>query len=596
MLHKIGSLSLKTKLFLLILIFFCIPSILIGMNWQSRSSQTIEKIAVDYDQLLVGQIQDRLDAYFKDLAKDLSPYLVHPLVTQYIYLAKGDTYGDFAIGQRLQKEVFPSLLFSRNEITRFSLISAEGPIVTSEGGFDPAERYRSVLNLLSDDSSFKVLNITWYNGKPIVTAAQKIVDASLSSAQGLFVIDIDLYELARFFGNIQLGQSGFIWIFGKDGEIIYHPDHGKISNRLEPAVRGNFGSSNGYFMSTIDREKKLIYYSQSSLTEWYIVSEVPFHELNGTLMVLRNTSIAFMLLLILLALVVGGIGSLTVTGSLLKLQRLMRRAEIGDLSVRAPGNRLFVEIDSLNQGFNRMIAELRRLIEVEHRAELREKEMEIKQQESMLRMMQSQINPHFLYNTLEVINSYAIVTDVLPISRMATALARIFRYSINHSSRRVTLQQELDYIRTYLSIHSERNLDFILDWDVDEHQAANVEAASLIIQPIVENAFIHGYDRYKLSADYIGIHGREEQSSYIVTISDRGGGIESAVMKQLNDVFLGTADPIIATEGRIPSDGGGIGLWNVHKRIQLTFGSNYGLWITKSDESGTDIEIRLPLK
>ncbi|MBO9605095.1 MAG: histidine kinase [Paenibacillaceae bacterium] len=595
MVAKMRELSLKTKLIVFICLFFCIPFLMISINWQQRSSRSIERIAVDYDKLLVGQIQDRLDTYFKDLANVMSPLLVHPLVNQFIYLQPGDKYGMFSVGQQLQREVFPSILFFRSEVASLSLVSSLGPVISSVSELDAAGRYPSIVDKLASDHSFQVLNVSQVNGRPTITAAQRIADRTLIEPQGVLVVDIYLDELTRFFGDMQLGQSGYIWIFGSDGEVIFHTDRGRIGRVLEPEARARFIGEGGYYLQDAKDGKKLVYFSRSALTGWNVVSEVPIRELSGDLLGLRNASALFMLLLVALALLAGGGASLSVTSPLLKLQRLMKRAESGDLNVAAPRNALYVEIDSLNQGFNRMMAELRRLIEVEHRAELREKEMQLQQKESMLRMMQSQINPHFLYNTLEVINSNAIVAKAWPISRMATALARIFRYSVNHAGGQIALRQELEHIRTYLSIHAERNPDFTLHWEVDERKAEHALAVGMILQPIVENAFIHGYDRHKESPDFIAIRGNEEENDYVVSIVDRGGGMDPAVMAKINDAFGRTAIDAEPTRTSGEEGSGGIGIWNVHQRIRLTFGAGYGVRVARSDSSGTTVEIRLPM-
>src|SRR5690606_36905962 len=110
-----------------------------------------------------------------------------------------------------------------------------------------------------------------------------------------------------------------------------------------------------------------------------------------------------------------------------------------------------VEISSLYRSYNSMVDEIRRLVEVVHRAELKEKELELRQMESRLMLMQSQINPHFLYNSLEVVNSYAIEAGVKEVSRMAVAIAKMFRYNMRDLKSQVPLSEEFEHLRTYLS-------------------------------------------------------------------------------------------------------------------------------------------------
>jgi two-component system sensor histidine kinase YesM len=147
--------------------------------------------------------------------------------------------------------------------------------------------------------------------------------------------------------------------------------------------------------------------------------------------------------------------SFRLTRSLSLLRRLMKSAENREWTVQAPEDR-HDEIGGLYRSFNHMVNEIRRLIEVVHASKLKEKELQLKQQSAMMQAMQSQINPHFLYNTLEAINSHAIVEGVMPISKMATALADLFRYSVQSSSETVSLKEELDHVKTYMDIQKER--------------------------------------------------------------------------------------------------------------------------------------------
>jgi two-component system sensor histidine kinase YesM len=296
--------------------------------------------------------------------------------------------------------------------------------------------------------------------------------------------------------------------------------------------------------------------------------------------------------LIIIALVTVGGYSLFLSRSLSQLRYMMKRAELGDLSVMAPSHKN-QEINSLYHSFNKMVEEIRGLIEVVHTSKIKEKQMEIKQRESMLASIQSKINPHFLYNTLEVINSHAITEGYMPISRMVIALAKIFRYSVGSPQEIINVQVELDQIQTYLEVQKQRFEELNMEINIEYGTRKQVKALKLLLQPIVENAFIHGYEKHKIEPSYIGVFDELRDDCYVIKVVDKGGGMSAGKVEQFNHIFNEVTINQIVDDYQHPFLDR-IGLWNVHSRIVLAFGNPYGLHIAKSDESGTVIEIRFP--
>ncbi|TVY01044.1 sensor histidine kinase [Paenibacillus cremeus] len=270
----------------------------------------------------------------------------------------------------------------------------------------------------------------------------------------------------------------------------------------------------------------------------------------------------------------------------------------GEMFVRAqvhPGRQ--DELNELNESFNQMVEKLHRLIDEVHTSELREKELVIKQRETMLKSMQAQINPHFLYNTLEVINSYAILENVMPISRMATSLAALFRYSITNDSEKVSLYEEMKHVQTYLDIQKERyeHLTVQLQWSWDDLRY--IQTLRLTLQPLVENVFRHAYEKHERYPEYIAIQGEPTPKGYRVTIIDHGGGMDASVMEKLNLAFRSSSETEYSLPGKEHDEdhrSGNVGLWNVHQRLRLSFGEPYGLYISSSSSQGTCMEVQLP--
>ncbi|NQX59679.1 sensor histidine kinase [Paenibacillus qinlingensis] len=591
---KRKALSINAKLVCIILFFLCVPLLAFGTVWYSSSTESIEKNAIGYSDQLVRQINGQLDSYFGDLQRVTYPLLLHPQIQTFMKLDPNDQYARFVNNKQISDELFPTIVFGRTDIYGLSIVSKNGMVTTNNNAIAAKASYDLYKDMLTGDQNYKITGLSVTESTTVLTIIRKFVDTISYQSTGMLVVHVRLNEIIKICDKIKLGRSGFVWIMDQDGKVVYHPDKekwGKAVNLQNIPLTQN--EPNGYSVVMINGIKKLILADRSPLTGWTLVSEVPLNELNGDLVRWRNVTVWVGLLLVSLALFLVGGFSVYLTQSLSHLRRLMRRAEEGDLHVRAPEKRND-EIGGLNRSFNRMVEEIQRLIgEIQHSRQ-KEIEMELRQRESALLVMQSQINPHFLYNTLEIINSYAIIEGVKPISRMATSLADIFRYSIGHPQQSVTLKEELRYISTYLEIQQERFKSLRVELKIHDEDIHSVLALRLMIQPLVENAFKHGYERHRIKPTYIGIIGEHSEEGYLLRIVDEGRGMDNELKNEYNQAFNSNEinshkDSDVRTDGSSES----IGLWNVHQRIRLSFGSPCGLYIAKSNETGTIIELML---
>ncbi|MCZ8515432.1 cache domain-containing protein [Paenibacillus filicis] len=581
-----NAVSMKTKLLLLILFFLCFPLLIFGMMWYVRSTEAIEKNAIGYSEQLVQQINSQLDWYFADVERITYPLLLNPQIQSFMKLDPSDQFERFLISSKISEELFPSIIFGRPDIYGLSIVSKSGIATASYNTFAAKDSYEQYKDELMDDRNYKIMGLSYKDSTPVLTISRKFMDTLSYRSAGLLIVHLRLNEIIHILDKVKLGRTGYVWVMDGGGSIIYHPDKEKWGQAAdERGARLKFGGSSGYSVDRVDGEKRLVIFHRSKQTGWTLVSEVPLHELNEDMISLRNMTVWIGLLLVGLALLLVAGYSLRATRSLSHLQRLMRKAEEGDLAVRAPENRRD-EIGQLNHSFNKMVKRIYYLIEEVHSSRLKEKEMEIRQRESALQAMQSQINPHFLYNTLEIINSYALVEGVRPISRMTAALSDIFRYSTGHPRQTVTLGEEIRHTGTYLDIQRERFKALETEIKLDGSLLEQVPILRLTVQPIVENAFKHGYQAHKLKPTYIGISGELHEWGFAMRIEDRGRGMEPERRAAYNEAFL-------AENSLSGSSFEAIGLWNVHQRLRLVFGPPYGLYIVKSDAGGTIVELRL---
>lgn len=595
--RSLQGLSIKTKLIALVVVFLCLPFLTLGIIWYEISTSSIEKNAIEYNLQMVSQVNDRLEAYFSDLETTTYPFVVHPRIQDFIDF---DRPIEFAERNELLENL-PNLFFGRDDVFGFSIVSDTNIVVKAVSGrasYGPAEtgKHRHIYEteLAAQGPRYKILGIdevssnASQNGVQVLRIVRKFTNPETYRAVGMLIIDLQLDRIAGIAETLSVGPQSYVWVVDSDGLIVYHPDKSHLAQPVKQEYIDNFSAhaSEGVFFRTAeDGERTLVVFRKSGNTGWTMVSEVPMHALIGDLIDLRNFTLWAGSALVFFVLVVLSMFSFSLTRSLRHLQHLMEKAENGDLFVKAPSKRRD-EIGGLNRSFNKMVEEIRRLIEVVHASRIREKEMEIKQREARMRALQSQINPHFLYNTLEVINSYAILEGISPISKMATALADVFRYSIGNPNEKVSLRDELTHIRTYFDILSERYPYLEVDGRITEEDASGVSAVRLILQPIVENSFKHGYEKHKRRLGYIGFSGERLVDFFLLRVIDRGAGMPAGKANEYNRYFQ-QADAVLESDERI-------GLWNVHQRIRLAYGSPYGLHIEASGPEGTVIQVRLP--
>lgn len=577
---------------LLIIMLMCVPFFLFGYFWYTISAKTAEQNAIAFSEQLLRQTSEHLNSYFHDLERTTYPLLTHPLIQQFLKIPAQDTFEQFMYTKRIKEELVHNIIFGREDIYNFTVLSKEAVDLSSTGGPELRKRNLRLLDTLVPSQNYNVIGVDKVDASPVLTILRVFLDTLSYRNTGIMLIDLNLNEIDNICGRNRLGDTGFLWAVDRNGHIVCHPDKTKWGQQATEEELKLFQSEKGSFKKG-EGGNTLVTYQRSDKSGLVLISEVPLQEMTRGLNALRNATIVIGIVLAALIFTSLGMFAYSLTRSLRNLQRLMKRAEIGDLSVSAPEQPFNSELDSVNRSFNKMVSEIRRLIEDVHRAELMQKDMQIRQRESVLQAMQSQINPHFLYNTLEIINSYAIVQNIVPISRMATALAAFFRYSVNNRKPVVSLREELDHMRTYMLIQQERYRRLDIDIELDDEETEQVSIIRLTLQPLVENVFVHGYERHRLRPSYIGIVGKKNANYYSLKVLDKGHGMDESLMAQYNRAFQGSINSINDTSDLSPFQR--IGMWNVHARLAMHFGETYGLRIERSDDHGTVIEIRLPI-
>lgn len=220
--------------------------------------------------------------------------------------------------------------------------------------------------------------------------------------------------------------------------------------------------------------------------------------------------------------------------------------------------------------------------------------MDLNKRQAQYLALQNQINPHFLYNTLESIRGEALIAGLDGVADMTEALAKFFRYTITKVENLVSVEEELDNCETYFGIQKYRfgdRLNLHIEYDPAEHEKImNCRIPKLTLQPILENSIIHGTE-LKLGAGNLYIRFACTQERLIICVSDDGVGMDEETLAALNRK-LGRANDSF---GSSEEEKGGIALVNVNNRIHLIFGDEYGIHVYSVPDRGTDVEITIPL-
>lgn len=373
--------------------------------------------------------------------------------------------------------------------------------------------------------------------------------------------------------NLQLGEHGEAFIVSELGEILAATDGAKLPNSSE-LIRfierqyESLYSEDGHFIvnATVP---------SAGIT---IISRTPITDLNVELERTRRYLAGVMVALVCLSIIIASLGSRTISSPLKRVVKEMKQVETGNFS-RELTIRSYEEIGELADSFNRMVSRIAELIEQVKISSVSEKNAE-------LQALQSQVNPHFLYNTLDMIYWLLDEKGNDNLAEVVLALSYMFRYS-SHWEEEVTLGAELEQIRHYLTIIELRlHGRLTVDIDVNE-QWRGVRVPKMTLQPIIENAVKHGLE--PLGKDgYLRVYATRDGDSLTITVADNGVGMTEERLAQLRESLEPHGGTVSA-----PVAAGGIGLSNLQRRLKYMFGEHYGLSVDSAPGEGTSMRIRV---
>ena len=550
---------------------------LISLIIFQRFTNSLNATIIEENSGIVGQLGESVDSYLRNAMK----------VSDSIYynvIKNTDISND-----DIKKGMNLIYVNNDNMIDDIALISGKGELIESM----PALRLKDNSNVLEKDFFKKSMaeseyinfsmphirdlfdrNESSYSWVISLSRAVEVTDEG-KATQALLLINLNYMYFEEIFSNVNLGNGGYVYLTNDRGDIIWHPKQNEIySGRFKEDNKYAATLKDGITVENVSGKNLTLNVRTIGYTGWKLVGVTPSAALGVDGIKFRFFVLFVADLFLFLLAMINAFISDKISNPIKSLDGSVREIESGNLDVEIVPSGSY-EVEHLGKSIKNMLGRIKVLMSdlvAEHNAK----------RKSEFDTLQSQINPHFLYNTLDIIvwmieneNSDKAVSIV-------TALAKFFRISLSKGKNIITVKDEVEHVRNYLMIQNMRFKNrFEYSIDVDE-EVLSYSSLKLMLQPLVENAIYHGMEFMDGDGE-IEVKVFKEDDSLYFTITDNGLGMSEDMVEAL------------LSKDFVPSKkGSGIGVKNVNERIKLYFGNEYGLKVESEPDEGTKITIHLP--
>ncbi|GIP37238.1 histidine kinase [Paenibacillus sp. J31TS4] len=589
--------SLARQLFVYFLIVIVLSLSSVGAVSYIQSSFSIERLIGDSISQTVANASTQTDFYLKPYEDVSASILSSSDVKHFLDMDPADSYDYFYYSDQIKKTLFRPLSIQYPQLNTIYVLAKHGRAVADQD-IELEGRLEQLWGRTPENGGVVFLNTAVRKEqKNVITVARRIRGFSSYEPNGLLAIELKLSELAKLWQHVDLGERSAFFILDPDGRYVYRPEN--RASALPPSVAERLlTASSVQFNSTEEKERRMYVGSTSSLSGWTVAASLPTDRIRSPIRSIGWTTLLVGLLTLAasswLALRFGR----SIVRPIRQLMEGMRETEKGNWTYLPPVKRED-ELGGLMHSYNLMVSRLSGMIERVYEAELASqkaaldlKNTQLERQRAEFQALQLQINPHFLYNTLETINCYAIVKDSEEITAMVEALAFMLRYSLQTNLEEITVANELNHVRNYLLVLEHRiQRGFELEVAVPPELLLE-KMVRLTLQPLVENVFQHAFPDGLEEGHRIRIDARKERGLLLLLVEDNGIGISPDRLAELRE-RLGR-NRLAKTPADTGRERGGIGLLNVHRRIQMVFGEDYGLSIDSTPGKGTTICMIMP--
>lgn len=588
LLKKYLNLKVKNKLLLSYFFIIMITVLLISMVNYNVSVSSIKNTSLGYSESLMNQIGINLQTRVKDMEEMTFMQYKSTSLNRYLRQESSEESYQMLMNFYYNNSLF-EILYSSPYIQSVLVVKDGNKVFHAKRDGEHLS-YDFLKNNKEDSEKLKGLwgRSEWMPGdKKTVFMKRALYDPETTEYLGYMVIGIDTKYISDIYNSGGSGTDRDIVIINdKDQVMVYNSSlSADISNYLLKGSRGesldqwgnNFSFNGESYISAINT---------SSNSKWKVLNIIPVKTLTRYEDMLKYWILATCLISMLAAMVIAVLISDNISENVKLLLRSIREVAEGRFDRRIkPKSK--DEIGLLAEEFNLMSEKIDTLMEKVAKEEALKNEAEYRVLEFQYNALQSQINPHFLYNTLESIRSMAKIMGAEKISNMVYLLGNIFRESISRKSKVVSLSQELKYIRNYLSIYKIMyGKKLRVKYETDENLNSAI-VPNFIMQPIVENSIKYGIEN-KPGEGLITIRSYRNEDNLVLEVEDNGVGIDEIKLKELFDE---NTQQELKEKDRHTK----VGLISVIKRIKLLYGDDYGLNVTTKLNEGTKVQLTIPL-
>lgn len=542
-----------------------------------RFSNATRILQQDTNQRMIEQVNQQMDSYLRNIMQ-LSD-------TIYYRVLKNTDFSVSLPTEQLE------LLYEekRSDLVSISVFDEDGALVSAAPVYSLKEDvsperqlwFIQAMNQIENQhfSTPYVQNLFNYGSEhKWVISVSRYVELNYAgeTRRGVLLIDLSFSGFGQICRNAELPGGGYFYITNRQGEIIYHPEQQLIYSGISQGnILEEIPETDGIEQVQIDGVPYQAVIKTVGYTGWKLVSLIPMKNLANDIDYYRWFGIALLLFIVFLLTFVNMHLSEHISRPLSRLNQAVNEFGAGKENVEFSEEGC-IEVQQLAHSLQTMVSTLRHLMDdiIQQEQSKRRLEMEV---------LQSQINPHFLYNTLDSVIWLTEIERYQDATRMVSALGKLFRISLSRGKIVIPLKDELEHARHYSTIQAIRYKDRFETRISAEPDTENLYTLKLIIQPILENAIYHGMAAMDEDG-LITVHAWRDQDDLYIDVEDNGSGMTKETLDQLLD----------PSKPFRKSKGSGIGVRNIHQRIQLAFGPEYGLTFFSEPDEGTLVRIHLP--
>ncbi len=598
MLSRKNKVSLQTRLIRLFLIASAIPLLFISFFSYYNISYTLKNNTEELINNNLKQTSKNLDIWLESYED-----ILYQIYTNDDVVALVDNLNagkDIAVSKNQLRRILQGVLYTKEYIRSITVITSGGTLISYD-------QMTAVSNLQSWIQNFSLSQEDLYReisadngthtfpteyGKSFANKdyylfhlAHRVIDyKDLDKKNAIVIVSIDeklLQEVCQSTSETDKGRNSFNFIVDENGRIISYIDQEKLTNQVT-ASEASFEQRKEAYLGFVTDDLKIkkeyisIYVYHNDKLNWDIVNVDNQLAAISRLSLQQKILILVCVVSLLGAILLMILLSRRLVSSVKKVVTTMHVVSTGDLQSRVEiEKKMPIEVESIALQFNEMIGILDEAMKNEKIAGERQLEAEIK-------ALEAQINPHFLYNTLDTINWMAIDKGDYDISNAIASLAQILRYAITNSNAMVEVRQELEWLKNYVNLQQIR-LKNSFRYEVDADPVIlNYKIHKLILQPFIENAIIHGFEG--LSKEHVLSIGLEPKDDFIcITIKDNGKGMEPALVDEINNNVF-----------RRINRGSHIGMENVISRMHMYYGKEASVRVSSILGEGTEVILLIP--